>query len=78
MNTYAFDQELDCTGLNCPLPILKTKKQIDTMESGQILKIVATDMGSLSDMKAWSKRTQNELVSHNEDAGTFTFFIRKN
>ncbi len=77
MNTYAFDQELDCIGLNCPLPILKTKKQIDTMESGQILKIVATDMGSVSDMKAWSKRTENELLAHAEDGGIFTFFVKK-
>ncbi|NQV29424.1 MAG: sulfurtransferase TusA family protein [Candidatus Marinimicrobia bacterium] len=77
MNTNAFDQELDCKGLNCPLPILKTKKQIDKMETGQILKMVATDVGSINDMKAWSKRTENELLSHFEEAGTFTFFIRK-
>ncbi len=77
MSSTTFDQELDCKGLNCPLPILKTKKQIDTMESGQVLKIVATDMGSVSDMKAWSKRTENELLAHAEDGGIFTFFVKK-
>ncbi len=52
MNDVAFDQVLDCKGMNCPLPILKTKKQVDTMDEGQVLKMVATDPGSINDMNA--------------------------
>ena len=63
MNDTAFDQELDCKGMNCPLPILKTKKQVDTMESGQVLKMVATDPGSINDMNAWTRRTGRDRKS---------------
>lgn len=77
MNDLAFDQELDCKGMNCPLPILKTKKQVDTMEVGQILKMVATDPGSINDMNAWTRRTGNELLSNNVEDGIYTFFIKK-
>ncbi|MBC8321971.1 MAG: sulfurtransferase TusA family protein [Candidatus Marinimicrobia bacterium] len=77
MNDTAFDQELDCKGMNCPLPILKTKKQVDSMESGQILKMEATDPGSINDMNAWSRRTGHELLSHSLDDGIYTFFIKK-
>lgn len=72
-----FDTELNCEGLNCPLPILKTKKAIDGMTSGQLLKMSATDPGSVNDMDSWSKRTGNELVSHAEDSGIHTFIIKK-
>ena len=72
-----FDTELNCEGLNCPLPILKTKKAIDGMSSGQLLKMSATDPGSVNDMDSWSKRTGNELVSHAEDSGVHTFIIKK-
>ena len=72
-----FDTELNCEGLNCPLPILKTKKTIDGMSSGELLKMTATDPGSVNDMDSWSKRTGNELVSHSEDSGVHTYLIRK-
>ena len=72
-----FDTELNCEGLNCPLPILKTKKAIDGMSTGQLLKMSATDPGSVNDMDSWSKRTGNELVSHAEDGGVHTFVIKK-
>ena len=72
-----FDTELNCEGLNCPLPILKTKKTIDDMNSGQLLKMTATDPGSVNDMDSWSKRTGNDLVSHAEDSGVHTFIIKK-
>ena len=77
MNDTTYDQELDCKGMNCPLPILKTKKQVDSMESGQVLKMVATDPGSINDMNAWSRRTGHELLSHEVDDGIYTFFIKK-
>ena len=72
-----FDNEINCEGLNCPLPILKTKKAIDGMLSGQILKMTSTDPGSVSDMDSWTKRTGNNLVSHAEDSGVHTFVIKK-
>jgi tRNA 2-thiouridine synthesizing protein A len=72
-----FDQELDCIGLACPMPILKTKKAVDALQSGQVLKMVATDPGSLPDIQAWSAKTGHELVSHEKDGDKFIFFIKK-
>ncbi len=71
------DQTLDCTGMACPMPILKTKKAIDAMKVGQVLKMTATDPGSVPDVKAWSQRTGHELLNHEEQGGTFTFYIKK-
>jgi tRNA 2-thiouridine synthesizing protein A len=75
--SFKEDQVLDCKGLACPMPILKTKKAIDALKSGQVLKMMATDAGSLPDVLAWSKKTGHELLSHEENAGVFTFYIRK-
>lgn len=72
-----FDQELDARNLDCPLPILRTKKSLASMTSGQRLKIVATDKGSVEDMQAFSSKTGNELLSFVEDNGDFIFFIKK-
>lgn len=72
-----FDQELDATGLNCPLPILRAKKSLAGMESGQVLHIIATDPGSVKDFEAFAKQTGNELMESNEEGGKFTFLIKK-
>ena len=72
-----FDQELDATGLNCPLPILRAKKALGTMTSGQVLHIIATDPGSVKDFEAFAKQTGNELMESNESGGKFTFLIKK-
>lgn len=72
-----FDRELDARGLNCPLPILRTKKGLAELTSGQVLKVIATDPGSVKDMQAFAKQTGNELVSSAEAAGEFTFFMKK-
>ena len=72
-----FDTELNCEGLNCPLPILKTKKTINSMRSGQLIKMTATDSGTIKGMDSWTKLTENNLVSHSEDGGIHTFFIKK-
>ena len=77
MNEMVHDQALDCRGLSCPLPILKTKKQMDAMKSGQVLKMEATDPGSVSDVNAWTRRTGNELVTHSEEGGLYIFYIKK-
>jgi len=71
------DKELDARGLNCPLPILRTKKSLADMTSGQVLKILATDPGAVKDFQAFSKQTGNELLDHAQDEGVFTFFMRK-
>ncbi|MFN2213896.1 MAG: sulfurtransferase TusA family protein [Anaerolineales bacterium] len=72
-----FDLELDCKGLSCPMPILKTKKFVDGMEVGQIVKMTATDAGSIPDVQAWTTKTGHELVSHDEQDGVYTFYIKK-
>jgi tRNA 2-thiouridine synthesizing protein A len=71
------DKELDARGLNCPLPILRAKKALNDMRSGQVLKIVATDPGSVKDFQAFSKQTGNELLSHAEANKEFTFFMKR-
>ena len=71
------DLELDCKGLNCPLPILKTKKAIDTLASGQVLKLMATDPGSVNDVNAWSRRTGNPLVASEKEGNVFVFYLQK-
>ena len=77
MNETSFDTELDCRGLNCPIPILKTKKAVDKLSSGQVLKMLATDPGSVNDVQSWSKRTENSLLDHSEDGGVYSFLIQK-
>jgi tRNA 2-thiouridine synthesizing protein A len=72
-----FDKELDARGLNCPLPILRAKKALNEMQSGQVLKIVATDPGSVKDFQAFSKQTGNQLLSHAEERKEFTFFMKR-
>lgn len=72
-----FDQELDATGLNCPLPILRAKKTLATMDVGQVLRIVATDPGSVKDFEAFSKQTGHELLESGEEGGKFIFRIKK-
>ena len=72
-----FDQELDARGLNCPLPILRAKKTLNAMTGGQILKIMATDPGSVKDFEAFAKQTGNELLDSSEEEGEFHFRLKK-
>jgi tRNA 2-thiouridine synthesizing protein A len=72
-----FDKELDARGLNCPLPILRTKKALTDMTSGQVLKIMATDAGSVKDFAAFSKQTGNALLSSETADKEFIFFMQK-
>ncbi len=71
------DVLLDCTGMLCPMPIVKTKKAMNEMSSGQILKMIATDAGSPPDIAAWSRQTGNELLLSTEEGGKFVFFLKK-
>ena len=72
-----FDKELDTRGMNCPLPILKTKKSLSDILAGQVLKIISTDPGSVKDMQAFANQTGNELVASTDNAGEYVFFMRK-
>jgi tRNA 2-thiouridine synthesizing protein A len=72
-----FDKELDARGLNCPLPILRAKKSLGELQSGQVLKIVATDPGAVKDFQAFAKQTGNELLSHSEADKEFTFYLKR-
>ncbi len=72
-----FDRELDARGLNCPLPILRAKKALGEMQSGQILHIIATDPGSVKDFSAFAKQTGNELLSSAENNKEFEFFMKR-
>lgn len=72
-----FDKELDTRGLNCPLPILRTKKSLTDMTSGQVLKVMATDPGSVRDFQAFSRQTGNELLLSETAANEFVFFMKK-
>lgn len=71
------DKELDARGLVCPLPILRTKQSLAGMMSGQILKIVATDPGSVIDFQVFSDLTGNELLTMSETTDEFVFFLKK-
>ena len=72
-----FDKELDARGLSCPLPILKTKKSLNELTSGQVLKVIATDPGSIKDMQAFANQTGNPLLSTSEEDKTYVFFLKK-
>ena len=72
-----FDKELDARGLNCPLPILRCKKALAELQGGQILRVVATDPGSVKDFQAFCKQTGHEMLLHETWGGEFTFVIKK-
>ncbi len=72
-----FNTELDASGLACPLPIVKTKKALAGMAPGQVLRVVATDPGSVSDMAAFAEQTSHVLLEQGNDGGRFIFFLRK-
>ena len=72
-----FDRELDASGLNCPLPILRAKKSLSDMSRGQVLKVISTDQGSLKDFEAFCRQTNNALLSSAEEGGKFIFLVKK-
>lgn len=72
-----FDREVDARGLNCPLPILRTKKTLNGMSSGQVLRILATDPAAVRDFQAFAKQTGNQLLQHGEQDGAFFFLLRR-
>jgi tRNA 2-thiouridine synthesizing protein A len=75
--SIVFDREVDARGLNCPLPILKAKKALAELGSGQVLKVVSTDAGSVRDFQAFARQTGNEIVGQSEADRTWTFFLKR-
>ena len=72
-----FDRELDVKGLNCPLPILRTKKALSEMPSGQVLRVLATDPGAVKDFQAFAKQTGNQLLANSEADLVFEFYFKR-
>ena len=72
-----FDKELDARGLNCPLPILRAKKTLNEMTTGQVLKIIATDPGSVKDFAAFAKQTGNELLAQETEGELFVHYLKR-
>lgn len=77
MSNFVANQEVDARGLNCPLPILRAKKALSGLQSGEILKIIATDPGSKRDFQAFAKQTGNELVQIDETPNEWSFFLKR-
>ncbi|HTP47331.1 MAG TPA: sulfurtransferase TusA family protein [Casimicrobiaceae bacterium] len=75
--TLQIDREVDAKGLNCPLPVLRTKKALNDMASGQVLRILATDPGSVRDFEAFCRQTGHTLLQQREHAGVFVFLLRR-
>ncbi|MDP3985008.1 MAG: sulfurtransferase TusA family protein [Acidimicrobiia bacterium] len=71
------DKVLDCTGLLCPIPVVKTSRAIKEIEIGQVLEMVATDPGAPPDMEAWVRQTGHEMVAQSEDGGKYYFWFRR-
>jgi len=72
-----FDQELDTSGLNCPMPVMKTKKALKGLDSGQVLHVIATDSGSADDIPELLDTTGDSMVESGNDGGVYHFYIRK-
>ena len=72
-----FDKEFDASGLACPLPIVKTKKALNDMTPGQMLRVLATDPGSVCDMEAFAEQTGNTLLESGTENKKFVFFLKK-
>ncbi|MFY0544702.1 sulfurtransferase TusA family protein [Brevibacillus sp. H7] len=77
MNNVLVDKSIDCKGLACPMPIVRTKKAMDEMKSGEVLEVVATDPGSVADVRSWAERTGNQFLGTIDENGVFKHYIRK-
>lgn len=77
MTTLQEDQLLDCSGMLCPIPVIKTSKAIKELQIGQVLKMIATDPGAPADMEAWARQTGNELLDSHTDGDKFVFYLKR-
>lgn len=77
MTVLKEDKVLDCSGMLCPVPVIRTSKAIKELQVGQVLKMIATDPGAPADMDAWSRQTGNELLDSHEEGGKYIFYLRR-
>ena len=77
MSEFTPEKTLDARGLKCPMPVVKTSKEIKSISVGGVLEILATDPGSMADITAWAKSTGNELLKAEKDDGIFKFYVRR-
>ncbi len=77
MTTLKADKILDCSGMLCPVPVIKTSKAIKELQIGQVLQMIATDPGAPADMEAWSRQTGNELLDSHQEDGKYIFYLRR-
>ncbi len=77
MDDVIIKKTLDARGLKCPMPVVKTKQEIDKIAIGEVLEVLATDPGSMADINAWCKSTGNELLKMEKGEGVFKFLIKR-
>lgn len=77
MSEFAVEKTLDAKGLKCPMPVVKTSKEVKNISVGGVLEILATDPGSMADITAWTKSTGNELLKAEKDGDVFKFYVRR-
>ncbi len=77
MGATKIDKKLDCSGMLCPMPVVKTKKALKDMEVGEVLEMISTDAGAMPDMQAWANQTGHELLDAKEEDNTYTFLVKK-
>ena len=77
MTAIAADAVLDCTGMPCPMPILKSRKAIDAIRVGQVLKVISTDPGAASDIPAWTEKTGHQLLASEQEGDRYIFYVKK-
>jgi tRNA 2-thiouridine synthesizing protein A len=77
MSEYTAEKTLDAKGLKCPMPVVKTSKEIKDVTIGGVLEVLATDPGSMADITAWAKSTGNDLLKVEKGEGVFRFYIRR-
>ena len=77
MGDFTIKLQLDCSGMLCPMPVVKTRAAMKTLEVGDILEMISTDPGSMPDMDAWAKQTGHDLLDAKDEGKTFRFIIRK-
>ncbi|WCK56487.1 sulfurtransferase TusA family protein [Aneurinibacillus sp. Ricciae_BoGa-3] len=77
MAAYTVDKTIDCKGLSCPMPIIRTKKAVEELQAGEVLEVVATDPGSVADVKSWAVRTGHQFLGTVKEDGVFKHYIRK-
>ncbi len=77
MTTLQADKELDCSGMLCPVPVIKTSKAIKEIQVGQVLKMISTDPGAPPDMVAWARQTGNELLDSHQEDKKYVFYFKR-